>query len=655
MRRLSHQLLVWFILIALVPFAIVTYVAYAGAERALRAEVTNGLYAIARRQADAIGAVVRGHERNVTALSRMPATADALLALERTLREVGPKSPAYADVDRRFRPFLTSYLEAFNYVDLALISPAGEVVFSVRRGGDFATNLKTGPYRGTGLGQAFELANTLLVTEFSDYAVYPATGEIAAFAAAPVLQENRLVGVVAFHLNNDELYHVIHDHTGLGETGETMLTRSDGDHVIAITPLRHDPDAAFRLRVPFGASQALPSQRSARGYRGEGLAVDYRGEPTLAVWRYVPALGGGLVVKIDAREAFAPIARLKTLAFGLAGATLIVVVLAALSVARAIAGPVVKLTAATTQIADGDLSRRVEVDASNEIGRLAVSFNRMTSQLGESIERLKSTTVAKERIESDLRVAHEIQMGILAKIFPPFPRRPEFDLHAMIHPAREVGGDFYDFFLFGDDELYFVIGDVAGKGVPASLFMAVTITLFRSSLVWGLDPAALLSKLNQHLCDGNDSSLFVTMFCGKLQVTSGEVVYSNGGHNPPYVLRGNGGLELLPSVGGPALGLLDMASYGLGRVTLQPQDGLMLYTDGVTEATGPDDQFFHESRLEACLRGARDDTARQLVERVSGAVDAFAAGAPPADDITLMALRYCGLADRSRNTGENAP
>jgi phosphoserine phosphatase RsbU/P len=121
------------------------------------------------------------------------------------------------------------------------------------------------------------------------------------------------------------------------------------------------------------------------------------------------------------------------------------------------------------------------------------------------------------------------------------------------------------------------------------------------------------------------------------------------------VLRGNGGLELLPSVGGPALGLLDMASYGLGRVTLQPQDGLMLYTDGVTEATGPDDQFFHESRLEACLRGARDDMARQLVERVSGAVDAFTAGAPPADDITLMALRYCGLADRSRNTGENAP
>jgi serine phosphatase RsbU (regulator of sigma subunit) len=655
MRRLSHQLLLWFILIALVPFAIVTYVAYARAESALRAEVTNGLFAIARRQVDAIGAVVRSHERNVTALSRLPATAEALLALERTLRQDGQESPAYADVDRRFRPFLTSYVDALSYVDLALISPAGDVVFSVKRGAEFGTNLRSGPYRGTGLGQAFERANTLLVTEFSDYAIYPASNELAAFAAAPVLQDNRLVGVVAVHLSNDELYRVINDYTGLGETGETLLNRREGDHVIFITPARHDSNAAFRLSVPVGGSQASPSQLSAVGYRGEGLALDYRGEPTLAVWRYVPAIGGGLVVKIDSREAFAPIARLKTLAFILAGATLIVVVVAALSVARSIASPVVRLTAATAQIANGDLSRRVDVDASNEIGTLAQSFNRMTSQLGESIEQLKSTTAAKERIESELRVAHDIQMGILPKIFPPFPQRPEFDLHAMIHPALAVGGDFYDFFLFGDDELYFVIGDVAGKGVPASLFMAVTITLFRSSLVWGLDPAALVTKLNQHLCVDNDASLFVTMFCGKLQVTSGEILYSNAGHNPPYVLRANGMVEQLPGIGGPLLGLLDSAAYKLGRVRLRAQDTLVLYTDGVTEATDPGSEFFLESRLEDCLRAACGDTARQIVERVSGSVNTFTAGAPQADDITLMALRYCGATDGSRNAGENAP
>jgi hypothetical protein len=204
MRRLSHQLLLWFTMIALVPFAIVSYLAYAGAERTLRAEVTDGLFAIARRQGEAIGAVVRAHERNVTTLSRLPAAAEAVLSLERVLREAGPESAAYADVEGRFRPFLTSYVEAFNYVDLALIASSGEVVFSIRRGHEFGTNLKTGPYRGTGLGQAFERANTLMVTEFSDYDIYSDTGEVAAFAAAPVLQEKRLVGVVALHLNNDE-------------------------------------------------------------------------------------------------------------------------------------------------------------------------------------------------------------------------------------------------------------------------------------------------------------------------------------------------------------------------------------------------------------------------------------------------------------------
>jgi serine phosphatase RsbU (regulator of sigma subunit) len=654
MRRLSHQLLLWFITIALVPFAIVTYLAYTGAERALRMEVTNSLFAIARRQVDALGAVVRSYERNVTTLARMPGMADALSALDRALREGGPDSRAYADADRQFRPFLTSYLEALNYVDLALISPAGDVVFSVRRGHEFATNLKTGPYRSTGLSQAFERAKTLLVTEFSDYIVDPATGHIAAFAAAPVLQQNRLAGVVTLHLNNEELHRIINDYTGLGETGETLLTRSAGDHVVFITPRRHDQPAAFRLKVPLGTSGAAPSQLSAAGYRGEGLAVDYRGEPTLAVWRYVPAVGAGMVVKIDAREAFASVARLKTLAFGLAGATLVMVVLAALSVARAIAGPVAKLTAATEQIADGDLSRRVDVDARNEIGHLAVSFNRMASQLGESIERLKSTTAAKERIESELRVAHEIQMGMLPKIFPPFPQRPEFELHALIHPARQVGGDFYDFFLIGEDELYFVIGDVAGKGVPASLMMAVTITLFRSSLGWGLDPAALLSKLNQHVCDGNETSLFVTMFCGKLQLTSGEVLYSNGGHNPPYLLRGSGAVEPLPCVGGPALGLIDMSRYQLGRVTLQAQESLVLYTDGVTEATDRENTFF-ESRLEPCLRSARGASAQRLVESVSDAVRTFTAGAPQADDITLVALRYCGPDLSNRDARSHAP
>ena len=195
------------------------------------------------------------------------------------------------------------------------------------------------------------------------------------------------------------------------------------------------------------------------------------------------------------------------------------------------------LTDATSRIAEGDLSRRVEVTATNEIGQLARSFNRMTEQLANSIDELTRTTAAKERIESELRVAHDIQMGILPKIFPPFPHRPEFDLHAMLEPAKAVGGDFYDFLLFDDEELYFIIGDVSGKGVPASLFMAVTLTLFRSSVGRGISPGALLTKLNRDLCVDNASSLFVTVFCARLEVGTGSLVFANAGHNPPYHVK----------------------------------------------------------------------------------------------------------------------
>ena len=209
----------------------------------------------------------------------------------------------------------------------------------------------------------------------------------------------------------------------------------------------------------------------------------------------MPALAAGLVVKMDADEAYAPVRQLTLLAMILAGTTIALVVVAARSLARSISDPVVTLTDATSHIAEGDLTRRVEVAATNEIGQLARSFNRMTERLAKSIDELTSTTAAKERIESELRVAHDIQMGILPKIFPPFPHRPEFDLHAMLEPAKAVGGDFYDFLLFDNEELYVIIGDVSGKGVPASLFMAVTLTLFRSSVRRGISPGALVDKV----------------------------------------------------------------------------------------------------------------------------------------------------------------
>jgi sigma-B regulation protein RsbU (phosphoserine phosphatase) len=348
-----------------------------------------------------------------------------------------------------------------------------------------------------------------------------------------------------------------------------------------------------------------------------------------------------MVVQIETDEAFAPIARLRMVAIVIAVATLIAAALAAVGVARSLADPIVRLTAMAKSLADGDLSRRIDVPAGNEIGDLAASFNDMAEQLAASIARLQETTAAKERIESELRVAHDIQMSMVPKTFPAFPNRPEFDIHARIVPAREVGGDFYDFFFIDDDHLCCAIGDVSGKGVPASLFMAVTKTLFRATANKNRGPGEMLALLNGEIYRDNDACMFVTIFCGILDIRTGILQYSNGGHNLPYVITQE---EVRPLRGaqGTALGLVDGASYHDRAMVLAPRDVLFLYTDGVTEAMDAAGNLFTETRLEGCLRRADRLPIADLIQAAAEEVYAFAAGAPQSDDLTVLALRYLG-------------
>jgi serine phosphatase RsbU (regulator of sigma subunit) len=638
------QLSVWFVAIALVPLAIVTVSTSLAAERALRNQVTTGLYAIARRQANQIATYVREREQNVATLSRMPGTIDALEELGRALAGTDRQGPAFDTLDRQYRPFLSYYQEAFGYDDLVLALRDGRVVFSARGRQAVGVNLRAAPYRTTGLGVAFDRIRTLLEIDFSDFAP-SGEGDVAAFLAAPVLRENRLLGVVILRLNNSEILRILADDTGLGETGETLITRRIDDDAVIVAPPGHRADAPVTRRIALGSPFGIPEQRAVLGSRGEGISVDHQGRRVLAVWRYVPALGAGLVVKIGIAEAFAPIRYLTLLALVLAATTVGLVVLAARSVGRSISGPVVSLTAATAHMADGDLTPKVDDTARNEIGQLARSFNQMTARLARSIEELRETTAAKERIESELRVAHDIQMGILPKIFPPFPHRPEFDLHAMLEPAKSVGGDFYDFLLFDDEELYVVIGDVSGKGVPASLFMAVTLTLFRSSVRRGLGPGALLTKINRDLCVDNVSSLFVTVFCARLDVRTGAVVFSNGGHNPPYHVAAGGGVSPLRLRGGPVLGVIDQTTYAEDSMTLATGDTLVLFTDGITEATNSADELYGDDRLRASLDGHRLARAAGIVSETAADVRRFVGDAPQSDDQTMLVVRYRGPGD----------
>ena len=275
------------------------------------------------------------------------------------------------------------------------------------------------------------------------------------------------------------------------------------------------------------------------------------------------------------------------------------------------------------------------------ISTLALSaFGLVIGRLRRNARTLQETTAAQERIESELRVARDIQMSTMPKIFPPFPDRKDFGIHATIKPALEVGGDFFNFELVKDDRLFFVIGDVSGKGVHAALFMAVANTLIQTAARAGLTPDEVLGVANRQLSHDNDTCMFVTVFCGVVDLRKGCVTFSNGGHNPPYLLSDDNGVTPMDQAAGMVLGLNPDFEYSNHTLTLRPGDALFLYTDGVTEAMDQDGQLFGESRVEGFLGRYQHADAKKIVEGTLEHVKGFTAGAPQSDDITLLALRY---------------
>ncbi|HBA56156.1 MAG: SpoIIE family protein phosphatase [Syntrophorhabdus aromaticivorans] len=261
----------------------------------------------------------------------------------------------------------------------------------------------------------------------------------------------------------------------------------------------------------------------------------------------------------------------------------------------------------------------------------------------QNLRHERAVESTRNMIKGELKAAREIQMGILPKIFPPFPDRPEFDLYAVIEPAREVGGDFYDFFFTDKDHLCFIIGDVSGKGVPASLFMAVTKTLIKARALTGAPPDQILGAVNDELSQDNPSAMFATVFCGILNIRTGDVYYANGGHNPPYIVTPDGRITPLAATDpGPIVGALDGITYRCDKVRLRPGDSIFLYTDGVSEAMDRSESFFTTSRLEEGLVSLAGKPIRETIRGIAEGVTVFCDGAEQSDDITLLMLRYCG-------------
>jgi anti-sigma regulatory factor (Ser/Thr protein kinase) len=252
-------------------------------------------------------------------------------------------------------------------------------------------------------------------------------------------------------------------------------------------------------------------------------------------------------------------------------------------------------------------------------------------------------------MESELNIGREIQMSMVPAIFPPFPDRTDFTIHAILNPAREVGGDFYDFFLIDEDHLCFAVGDVSGKGVASALFMAVTKTLIKSLAKNDKSPASIMTGVNDELSENNESCMFVTIWLAVLNLRTGAMATTNAGHNPPYLRRKDDSIERLANRHGPIVGARGGIAYREDMVELRRGDLLLLYTDGVTEATSVSDELFSEERLEAVLRANDSYTVEDAVAATVEAVNDFEGEADQYDDITVMALRFEGIDDEEKN------
>ncbi len=393
----------------------------------------------------------------------------------------------------------------------------------------------------------------------------------------------------------------------------------------------------------------LPQLREVgrRMVAGESGVVELKNMPIIGdsflYFSPLPDQQWSIGVVFPKKEIMADVSRLnrKVAIFGVLG--FVVLVLLITWLASRITRPLRKLTVSANDMASGNLEAELPVTTSkDEVGELTGAFQTMQDSIKSYITNLTETTAAKERIESELRIAHDIQMGILPKLFPAFPERKEFDIYASIEPAKEVGGDLYDFFFVDETHFCFLVGDVSGKGVPAAFFMAVTKTLLKVVAERTLDPGEVLIRVNNDLAEDNDSCMFVTLFLAVMDISTGEVRYASAGHNPPLLMTKGKSAEWIPPLNELVAGVMEDTHYTTKSMTLSPGDTLFIYTDGVTEAMDSRQELYSEERLEGVMNQCQGKSAEQIIHTIEGALKDFTGGAEQSDDITMLAMQYLG-------------
>ena len=512
----------------------------------------------------------------------------------------------------------------------------------------------------------FVLAQETGTTTWTDVYVSALYGLEMITCVAPIYDsEGNFAGAIGMGMFMESLSNIVME-TKIGETGYAFMMNQAGQVIISDDIQIFDNNEIYSRHTYL----ALALKSVAVGSRGGVIMLEIDGIESIAAYAALDTLPWFLVTVIEADEVIAPAlynAENITALMGVAQnninsiityvISLLIVFIAMITViivfitqkfTHSLTHPITMLRESVHEIAAGNLDYTLNINPiGDEIEDLGLSVKKMAKDLKEHIHNLTKVTAEKERIDAELSIATQIQASMLPSIFPPYPHCKEFDLYATMLPAKEVGGDFFDFFMVDATTLAVVVADVSGKGVPAALFMVITKTLIKNNACSGKSPKEVFETVNRLLCENNEANMFVTAFMGYLDVTSGKFTYVNAGHNPPLVKKikkAGGDYSFLKTKSCFILAGLESAAYKEEETTLSSGDILYLYTDGVTEAMNNEYELFSDARLQKATDKYKECSIHELLNGIKEEIDTFAEGAEQADDITMLALKYAGAA-----------
>ena len=459
--------------------------------------------------------------------------------------------------------------------------------------------------------------------------------------AAPFRKNGQFAGVVCMDILVTDLHKSIIDFS-IGPGSFSFLLNKQGA-IIASPDIKLDQKEFENIHDASHPASAL-ADRILGGEVGVAARPDKK---VFYAFAPISVADWTLCVHIPKALVFRPVHKINEhiqLAICLFLAAFVVIIIAVILLARhysrTITLPLLRLKNDVRTISKGNLDQRAQVVTNDEIGDLAISFNNMAVSLDKYIKDLTAVTAEKERIGAELDVAKHIQSSMLPCIFPPYPDRKEFEIYATMQPAKEVGGDFYDFFMVDDEHLAIVMADVSGKGVPAALFMVIGKTLIKDHTTSSSDLGDVFSEVNNMLCESNSEGLFITAFEGVLNLRTGEFRYVNAGHEPPFIAHAGGRFAAQKIRPGFVLAGMEDIRYKSGSIQIEPGDKIFQYTDGVTEATDAANNLYGMERLENVLNANLGQSPNDILPAIKKDIDQFVGNAPQFDDITMLCLEY---------------